>query len=76
MHHQTRPEINNQLGSPSVETARKAEEKYPKLLYSLHEASGTLAAPKDPCSGCDLGGKCPTGGKLSVYCLEGKFTKS
>jgi hypothetical protein len=27
------------------------------------------------CPGCDLGPKCPEKAKLTVYCLEGMFTK-
>ena len=56
---------------------RIAEGKYLKLLYSLHEARGTLdSTPKDLCSACDMGSLCPVAGKLSVYCLEGNFLKS
>jgi hypothetical protein len=55
---------------------RVAEGKYLKLLYSLHEKGGTLdSAPKSLCPKCDLGEKCPVPGKLSVYCLEGTFTR-
>jgi hypothetical protein len=56
---------------------RIAEGKYLKLLYSLHEVKGTLAAvPADLCLACDLGTKCIVEGKLSVYCLEGGFVRS
>ena len=56
---------------------RIAEGKYLKLLYSLHERRGTLdAIPGDLCPACDLGPKCPTKEKLSVYCLEGPFVKA
>jgi hypothetical protein len=56
---------------------RIAEGKYLKLLYSIHETRGTLSAvPTDLCRACDLGAKCPVEGKLSVFCLEGCFTKS
>ena len=58
------------------ELPRTAEAKYLKLLYSLHEARGTLdATPADLCSACDLGAKCLAKGELSVYCLEGQFKK-
>ncbi len=64
------------LGSRN-DLPRIAEGKYLKLLYSLHEARGTLAAvPADLCSACDLGARCPVEGKLSVYCLEGCFVRS
>ncbi len=56
---------------------RIAEGKYLKLLYSLHDKRGTLgAAPAALCPICDMGTKCPLEGKLSVYCLEGPFTKT
>ena len=59
------------------ELPRIAEGKYLKLLYALHEKKGTLnAIPTDLCPSCDLGSKCPIGGKLSVYCLEGPFIKA
>jgi hypothetical protein len=59
------------------ELPRIAEGKYLKLLHSLHETRGTLAAvPSDLCPACDLGARCPVAGKLSVYCLEGCFLKS
>ena len=55
---------------------RVAEGKYLKLLYSLHGEGGTLdSTPKSLCPRCDLGKRCPVPGKLSVYCLEGTFTK-
>jgi 5-methylcytosine-specific restriction endonuclease McrA len=58
------------------ELPRIAEGKYLKLLYALHEGGGTLSAkPSELCSSCDLGPKCPVEGKLSVYCLEGRFTR-
>jgi hypothetical protein len=56
---------------------RIAEGKYLKLLYSLHEDRGTLNATPDAlCSGCDMSAKCPVEGKLTVYCLEGCFTRA
>jgi hypothetical protein len=56
---------------------RIAEGKYLKLLYTLHEAKGTLdATPARLCPECDMGTKCPAKGRLSVYCLEGPFIKS
>lgn len=56
---------------------RIAEGKYLKLLYALHEERGTITStPQDLCPKCDLGAKCPVEGKLSVYCLEGVFSKA
>ncbi len=57
---------------------RIAEGKYLKLLYSLHEQMGTLGVSdvSKLCPRCDLGPKCPIKAKLSVYCLEGLFTKN
>ena len=69
------------LFSPTVfeiahDLPRIAEGKYLKLLHSLHEARGTLAAvPADLCPACDLSARCPVEGKLSVYCLEGCFVR-
>jgi hypothetical protein len=55
---------------------RVAEGKYLKLLYSLHANAGTLeGTPESLCPECDLGAKCPVPGKLTVYCLEGIYTK-
>jgi 5-methylcytosine-specific restriction endonuclease McrA len=55
---------------------RLAEGKYLKLLYSLHEEGGTLeSTPRSLCPKCDLSRRCPAPGKLSVYCLEGIYTK-
>lgn len=59
------------------ELPRIAEGKYLKLLYSMHEGIGTLNV-KDVsklCPRCDLIKKCPEKEKLTVYCLEGLFTK-
>ncbi len=59
------------------ELPRIAEGKYLKLLFSLHESRRTLdKTSRELCSTCDLGAKCPTKGKLSVYCLEGPFLKT
>lgn len=55
---------------------RIAEGKYLKLLYTLHEQTGTLNArdvASQLCPRCDLGAKCPEKHKLTVYCLEGQF---
>lgn len=59
------------------ELPRIAEGKYLKLLYSLHEEIGTLDVQdvSKLCSKCDLVEKCPEKAKLTVYCLEGPFTK-
>ena len=56
---------------------RIAEGKYLKLLYSLHEEMGTLDVHDVSrlCGRCDLYTKCPEKRKLTVYCLEGVFTK-
>jgi len=61
---------------------RIAEGKYLKLLYTLHENRGTLGIDKSKihvlCSRCDMRKLCKkenTEGKLTVYCLEGIFTK-
>lgn len=57
---------------------RIAEGKYLKLLYSLHKRKGTLnvADVSKLCRKCDLQSRCPEKGKLTVYCLEGVFTKA
>lgn len=59
-----------------------AEGKYLKLLFGLHEKMGTLNVSRDQiqqlCCKCDLGEECKKigkEGKLTVYCLEGIFTK-
>lgn len=59
------------------ELPRIAEGKYLKLLYSLHEENGTLDVSdvSKLCGCCDLFEKCPEKKKLTVYCLEGIFTK-
>jgi hypothetical protein len=55
---------------------RIAEGKYLKLLFGLHKQMDTLSsAPPGLCFRCDLGPKCPESGKLTVYCLEGPFSK-
>lgn len=59
---------------------RIAEGKYLKLLYKLHEEKGTLNTDnvKLLCPKCDMGKNCKKEGhegKLTVFCLEGTFTK-
>jgi len=56
---------------------RIAEGKYLKLIYSLHEHNGTLnlSDVSRLCPRCDLEHKCPKKQKLTVYCLEGIYTK-
>ncbi|MHA1682881.1 MAG: HNH endonuclease [Promethearchaeota archaeon] len=59
---------------------RIAEGKYLKMLYKLHEDAGTLDVDTvtELCEECDMDKLCEdagTAGKLSVYCLEGIFTK-
>lgn len=62
---------------------RIAEGKYLKLLYELHERLGTLNTTKDDltiklCPKCDMPNICKDEGhegKLTVYCLEGLFTR-
>jgi hypothetical protein len=62
---------------------RIAEGKYLKLLYELHEKSGTLNTTKENltiqlCPKCDLSNLCKDEdheGKLTVYCLEGMFIR-
>ncbi len=60
-------------------TPRIADGKYLKLLYKKHKERGTLDLPEERleelCKDCDLDEKCPEKGKLSLYCLEGIFTK-
>ncbi len=57
---------------------RIAEGKYLKLLHSLHQQNGTLNVSDVSalCPRCDLQSKCPEKQKLTVYCLEGIFTKT
>ncbi len=59
---------------------RIAEGKYLKLLYTELDRRGLLDAGRGNitalCSGCDLGYRCPEAGDLTVYCLEGVFTKN
>jgi len=59
------------------EVPRIAEGKYLKLLYSLHTKLGTLNTKdiQQLCPKCDLQKLCPEKAKLTVYCLEGIFTK-
>ncbi len=60
------------------ELPRIAEGKYLKLLYTLHEQTGTLNArdvATQLCPKCDMQAKCPEKAKLTVYCLEGQFQK-
>lgn len=62
---------------------RIAEGKYLKLLYRLHEKIGTLNVNKKElasklCPKCDEKKMCEkedTEGKLTVFCLEGIFSK-
>ncbi|MGD2201005.1 MAG: HNH endonuclease signature motif containing protein [Candidatus Bathyarchaeota archaeon] len=58
---------------------RIAEGKYLKLLYDKLDNRDLLDLDKDRiadlCELCDLGQKCPVPEDLSVYCLEGVFTK-
>jgi hypothetical protein len=61
---------------------RIAEGKYLKLMFELHKRMGTLDMSKDQiqqlCRKCDMGAECEKigkEGKLTVYCLEGIFTK-
>ena len=57
---------------------RIAEGKYLKLLHSLHKRTGTMRVSdvSKLCPRCDLKRKCPKKEKLTVYCLEGLFTKA
>jgi hypothetical protein len=60
-----------------------AEGKYLKLIFELHKQLGTLDLTKEElrekmCPRCDLGFLCKMidkKGKLTVFCLEGIFTK-
>jgi hypothetical protein len=58
---------------------RIAEGKYLKLLYEELDTRDLLQMDRDNisslCSECDLGRKCSVPEKLTVYCLEGIFTK-
>lgn len=65
--------IENRYNLPRI-----AEGKYLKLLYSLFEGKGLLNIQdvKQICEQCDLLQKCPKKTRLTVYCLEGTFTKS
>ncbi|MCX6649438.1 MAG: HNH endonuclease [Candidatus Bathyarchaeota archaeon] len=58
---------------------RLAEGKYLKLIYTELEKRGVLDTEvshiADLCARCDLGKLCPEKEKLTVYCLEGIFTK-
>lgn len=63
---------------------RIAEGKYLKLLYDLHKNLDTLAVNKNElktklCPKCDMEAVCKKEGhegKLTVYCLEGIFSKN
>lgn len=60
---------------------RIAEGKYLKYLYTLHEKRGTLEIETvtNLCPNCDMHKQCETDKtveKLSVYCIEGCFTKN
>ena len=65
-------ELENKYKVPRI-----AEGKYLKLVYSLHEEMGTLDVHDISrlCGRCDLYKKCPEKRKLTVYRLEGVFTK-
>jgi len=59
-----------------------AEGKYLKLIFTIHKKRGTLNTDRRQlhhlCSQCDLKQSCRKigkQGKLTVYCLEGIFTK-
>ena len=58
---------------------RIAEGKYLKLLYDAFDKRGLLETSRnnisDLCGRCDLGKKCPVPEDLTVYCLEGIFTR-
>ncbi|MCL1901039.1 MAG: HNH endonuclease [Firmicutes bacterium] len=59
---------------------RIAEGKYLKYIFSLHEKRGTLdiSAIAELCKACNLEKRCEdesTVGKLTVYCIEGCFSK-
>jgi len=58
---------------------RIAEGKYLKLLYSELDQRDLLDINRKNistiCEMCDLGRKCPVPEDLTVYCLEGIFTK-
>ncbi|HOV17725.1 MAG TPA: HNH endonuclease [Candidatus Dojkabacteria bacterium] len=66
------------------EIPRIAEGKYLKLLYELHQKRGTLNIDKSElaskmCPNCKLKELCEkeeTIEKLTVYCLEGTFSKT
>jgi len=59
--------------------SRIAEGKYLKLIYDELDKRGLLGTSRDNisdlCNRCDLGEKCPVSEDLTVYCLEGIFTK-
>lgn len=59
---------------------RIAEGKYLKLLYDELDQRNLLDMDRksisDLCDMCDLGEKCPVPENLTVYCLEGVFTKN
>ena len=63
---------------------RIAEGKYLKLLFELHDQSGTLNLDhkqlvSNLCPQCDLNNICESAnqvGKLNVFCLEGMFKKT
>lgn len=58
---------------------RIAEGKYLKLIYGLHEESGTLDVGRDDlsplCNGCEVGYLCEET-TLTVYCLESILASS
>ncbi len=60
---------------------RIAEGKYLKYLYTLHERRGTIDIDTvtELCTDCDMRKRCDVENsveKLSVYCIEGCFTKN
>ncbi len=58
---------------------RIAEGKYLKLLYDELDRRELLDLDRDRlpelCMACDLGERCPVAEEMTVYCLEGVFTK-
>jgi hypothetical protein len=72
------------IGIPNKDKIpRIAEGKYLKLLYEMHDKLGTLNTDKNElknklCPICDMPDLCKEEGhegKLTVYCLEGVFTR-
>ncbi len=67
------------METASYDVPRIAEGKYLKLLHKLHKEKGTLNTSLEEleklCTNCDMGTECPDEQELSLYCLEGIFTK-